>query len=255
MSDEVQPYNDLDPSASATETTTPPPSPRPDDLDRNSAIALGSITCILLALILWFFHTRLKRRRQLQALTADIERRSSSIPSSTPNSILSRHSQSTLGRNSLSTTGSRYSDSRSEGRWGLLDQNIARLEEKRWWGSVAACGDAKKADKIVGTTGRQPQQQQGTEIGMKMVDGRALCPHCGDGWMHVNWMKRKSGANDSRQTDVQEVEPAITRKEAWGSDIVERPRRSNGVDSRWENDLYTTNGVDRRDWVGTLTWN
>jgi hypothetical protein len=261
MANEIQPYNDLDnsPSPTTTPTTPPPPSPPHDDLDTNFAVALGAIICILLALILWFMQVKLKRRHQLQALSADIERRSSSTYTSTTTttSTLSRFSHSTLGKNSLSTTGIKHSDnnSRSEGRWGLLDQNIARLEEKRWWGSVAACGDAKKADQIVGSIGPEQQQQQGTQIVMKLVDGRTLCPHRENGWVHVDWRKGKSRADDGSLASVQEAEPAVTKERAWGSNTATRPWGSNGAESQWGSNRYRTNGVDRRDWVGTLRSN
>ncbi|KAF2244630.1 hypothetical protein BU26DRAFT_82879 [Trematosphaeria pertusa] len=160
-------YFDSDPILPTTSTSLPtehqPQETTLSRLDRDSAIALGAVLCLILTAILWTLRTRTKHRREhlrdlelrdspnnarmgiQQTRTSRVDRKGS-----WPRGREERGAGD--GRESVATL-PRYSaswarrDSAMRGTWGSMGRGTDREMEKRWWGSVAKYGSTARADR------------------------------------------------------------------------------------------------------------
>ncbi|KAF2739485.1 hypothetical protein EJ04DRAFT_607914 [Polyplosphaeria fusca] len=188
--------------------------------DHNSAIALGVILVLTLA-VFAFFSIRCirRRRRRVEQDAADLERQLSglnSIHASTPHS-LSHATYSTLKgglRVDSHNPGSRASVSTVSRGSGSLSR--AR-REMRWWGSVAAHGSTGKADGLYGVEDKHVDARAGTRL-----CGRCRCEDVNLGdiqkerhlcFERVEWegLPAARRKKETRGSELSPVEPALTR--------------------------------------------
>ncbi|KAF2115187.1 hypothetical protein BDV96DRAFT_646205 [Lophiotrema nucula] len=264
-SNEVPAPPPLSPSVKGKDTSLSTP-------DRNSAIALGIILCVVIATILYSSYHCLQRRRLEAQLDAD-------LPSTLPTSSLTdqtRDSYHHLRGSRLMSEGI-FSNTRRLSSWGgstfhspsfsecggerkLSEAALDNMRDRRWWGSVARYGCTSVADKKISVPlpmcsppppppPPPPPAPPSTPYAMSPSSsgsrrGSSSCPKCG----HALDLKQ---VNEGLET-IHEKEKADVRfgSVRWGGEV--RPVWCSGV--RRKTSLTVEDEERRNEEEGGLKW-